>query len=81
MVFTQFWGHFTQGLWKKTEKYGIFVVNIYPHPVNKKEEPRMKQTTFAQRLAAALVALCMVLSVCAPALAANSSFILIQKSG
>ena len=41
----------------------------------------MKQTTFAQRLVSALVALCMVLSVCAPALAANSSFILIQKSG
>ena len=40
----------------------------------------MKQTTFAQRLLSALVALCMVLSVCAPALAANSSFILIQKS-
>ena len=40
----------------------------------------MKQTTFAQRLTAALVALCMVLSVCAPALAANSSFIWIQKS-
>ena len=40
----------------------------------------MKQTTFAQRLVSALVALCMVLSVCAPALAANSSFILIQKS-
>ncbi len=41
----------------------------------------MKQTTFAQRLVSALVALCMVLSVCAPALAADSSFILIQKSG
>ena len=40
----------------------------------------MKQTTFAQRLTAALVALCMVLSVCAPALAAGSSFIWIQKS-
>lgn len=31
----------------------------------------MKQTTFAQRLVSALVALCMVLSVCAPALAAE----------
>ena len=31
----------------------------------------MKQTTLTQRLAAALVALCMVLSVCAPALAAE----------
>ena len=40
----------------------------------------MKQTTFAQRLLSALVALCMVLSVCAPALAAGSSFIWIQKS-
>ena len=33
----------------------------------------MKQTTFAQRLVSALVALCMVLSVCAPALAAEAS--------
>ena len=33
----------------------------------------MKQTTLTQRLAAALVALCMVLSVCAPALAAEAS--------
>ena len=41
----------------------------------------MKQTTLTQRLAAALVALCMVLSVCAPALAANSPVIWIQKSG
>ena len=41
----------------------------------------MKQTTFAQRLAAALVALCMVLSVCAPALAADGRVIWIQKSG
>ena len=40
----------------------------------------MKQTTLTQRLLSALVALCMVLSVCAPALAANSSFIWIQKS-
>ena len=41
----------------------------------------MKQTTFAQRLVSALVALCMVLSVCAPALAANDRVIWIQKSG
>ena len=41
----------------------------------------MKQTTFAQRLTAALVALCMVLSVCAPALAADDRVIWIQKSG
>ena len=40
----------------------------------------MKQTTLTQRLLSALVALCMVLSVCAPALAANSSFIWILKS-
>ena len=40
----------------------------------------MKQTTFAQRLAAALVALCMVLSVCAPALAADRKPILFQKN-
>ena len=32
----------------------------------------MKQTTLTQRLLSALVALCMVLSVCAPALAADS---------
>ena len=41
----------------------------------------MKQTTFAQRLVPALVALCMVLSVCAPALAADDRVIWIQKSG
>ena len=41
----------------------------------------MKQTTFAQRLVSALVALCMVLSVCAPALAADDRVIWIQKSG
>ena len=40
----------------------------------------MKQTTFAQRLVSALVALCMVLSVCAPALAAGSPVIWIQKN-
>ena len=51
-----------------------------PPPVSKKEEFHMKQTTLTQRLLSALVALCMVLSVCAPALAANSSFIWIQKS-
>ena len=36
-------------------------------PVSKKEEFHMKQTTLTQRLLSALVALCMVLSVCAPA--------------
>ena len=46
----------------------------------------MKQTTFAQRLTAALVALCMVLSVCAPALAAepgraSAAVIYYQKDG
>ena len=50
-------------------------------PVSKKEEFRMKQTTLTQRLLSALVALCMVLSVCAPALAAGSPVIWIQKSG
>ena len=40
----------------------------------------MKQTTLTQRLLSALVALCMVLSVCAPALAANSPVIWIQKN-
>ncbi len=46
----------------------------------------MKQTTFAQRLTAALVALCMVLSVCAPALAAepeigSAAMITLTKDG
>ena len=46
----------------------------------------MKQTTLTQRLAAALVALCMVLSVCAPALAAepgraSAAVIYYQKDG
>ena len=40
----------------------------------------MKQTTLTQRLLSALVALCMVLSVCAPALAANRKPIWFQKS-
>ena len=53
---------------KKKVKYGIFKVDAYP-PVSKKEEFRMKQTTLTQRLLSALVALCMVLSVCAPAFA------------
>ena len=41
----------------------------------------MKQTTLTQRLLSALVALCMVLSVCAPALAADDRVIWIQKFG
>ena len=46
----------------------------------------MKQTTFAQRLVSALVALCMVLSVCAPALAAepeigSAAMITLTKGG
>ncbi len=46
----------------------------------------MKQTTLTQRLAAALVALCMVLSVCAPALAAepgraSAAVITLTKNG
>ena len=40
----------------------------------------MKQTTLTQRLLSALVALCMVLSVCAPALAADRKPILFQKN-
>ena len=52
-----------------------------PPPVSKKEEFHMKQTTLTQRLLSALVALCMVLSVCAPALAADDRVIWIQKSG
>ena len=58
----------------------VFSRRTHTPPVSKKEEFRMKQTTLTQRLLSALVALCMVLSVCAPALAANSSFIWIQKS-
>ncbi len=43
----------------------------------------MKQTTLTQRLLSALVALCMVLSVCAPALAAEASaaVITLTKNG
>ena len=66
---------------KKKVKYGIFKADTYPPPVSKKEEFRMKQTTLTQRLLSALVALCMVLSVCAPALAADDRVIWIQKSG
>ena len=55
-------------------------------PVSKKEEFRMKQTTLTQRLLSALVALCMVLSVCAPALAAepeigSAAMITLTKGG
>ena len=78
--FTQVLGRFTQVLLKKKVKYGIFKADAYPPPVSKKEEFRMKQTTLTQRLAAALVALCMVLSVCAPALAADDRVIWIQKN-
>ena len=78
--FTQFLGRFTQVLLKKKVKYGIFKADAYPPPVSKKEEFRMKQTTLTQRLLSALVALCMVLSVCAPALAADSPVIWIQKN-
>ena len=58
-----------QVLLKKKVKYGIFKMDTYPPPVSKKEEFHMKQTTLTQRLLSALVALCMVLSVCAPAFA------------
>ena len=51
-----------------------------PPPVSKKEEFHMKQTTLTQRLLSALVALCMVLSVCAPALAADRKPIWFQKN-
>ena len=68
-VFTQFLGRFTQVLLKKKVKYGIFKADAYPLPVSKKEEFHMKQTTLTQRLLSAIVALCMVLSVCAPAFA------------
>ena len=49
----------------------VFLRRTHTPPVSKKEEFRMKQTTLTQRLLSALVALCMVLSVCAPALAAE----------
>ena len=46
----------------------------------------MKQTTLTQRLLSAIVALCMVLSVCAPALAAepeigSAAMITLTKKG
>ena len=78
--FTQVLGRFTQVLLKKKVKYGIFKADAYPPPVSKKEEFHMKQTTLTQRLLSALVALCMVLSVCAPALAAGRKPIWFQKS-
>ena len=46
-----------------------FLRRTHPPLVSKKEEFHMKQTTLTQRLLSALVALCMVLSVCAPAFA------------
>ena len=64
----------------------VFLRRTHTPPVSKKEELRMKQTTFAQRLVSALVALCMVLSVCAPALAAepgraSAAVITLTKNG
>ena len=47
----------------------VFSKRTHTPPVSKKEEFRMRQTTLTQRLLSALVALCMVLSVCAPAFA------------
>ena len=47
----------------------VFSRRTHTPPVSKKEEFHMKQTTLTQRLLSALVALCMVLSVCAPAFA------------
>ena len=67
--FTQVLGRFTQVLLKKKVNYGIFKVDAYPPPVSNKEEFRTKPTNLTQRLLSALVALCMVLSVCAPAFA------------
>ena len=58
----------------------VFLRRTHTPPVSKKEEFHMKQTTLTQRLLSALVALCMVLSVCAPALAADSPVIWIQKT-
>ena len=46
-----------------------FLRRTHPPLVSKKEEFHMKQTTLTQRLLSALVALCMVLSVCAAAFA------------
>ena len=71
---------------KKKVNYGILKVDAYPPPVSKKEEFHMKQTTLTQRLLSALVALCMVLSVCAPALAAepeigSAAMITLTKGG
>ena len=47
----------------------VFSRRTHTPPVSKKEEFHMKQTALTQRLLSALVALCMVLSVCAPAFA------------
>ena len=57
-----------------------FLRRTHPPLVSKKEEFHMKQTTLTQRLLSALVALCMVLSVCAPALAADRKPIWFQKN-
>ena len=63
-----------------------FLRRTHPPLVSKKEEFHMKQTTLTQRLLSAIVALCMVLSVCAPALAAepgraSAAVIYYQKDG
>ena len=63
-----------------------FLRRTHPPLVSKKEEFHMKQTTLTQRLLSALVALCMVLSVCAPALAAepeigSAAMITLTKGG
>ena len=64
----------------------VFLRRTHTPPVSKKEEFHMKQTTLTQRLLSALVALCMVLSVCAPALAAepeigSAAMITLTKGG
>ena len=74
-VFHAVFGAFHAGFIEKKVKYGIFKVDAYPPPSAKGRKFHMKQTTLTQRLLSALVALCMVLSVCAPALAADDRVI------
>ena len=70
-VFHAVFGAFHAGFIEKEGEIWYFQGGRIPPPVSKKEEFHMKQTTLTQRLAAARVALCRVLSVCAPALAAE----------
>jgi hypothetical protein len=68
-VFHAVFGAFHAGFIEKEGEIWYFQDGHIPPPVSKKEEFHMKQTTLTQRLLSALVALCMVLSVCAPAFA------------